>query len=80
MTPREFWEALKGWRWRWRQSQELVLSAAVLMVSAWVKDPPSVKELLGEADGQFDAVLGDPASKAEALDAALAKQKALRAD
>jgi hypothetical protein len=81
MTPREFWEALKGYRWRWRQSQELVLSAAVLVLSPCVKDPPTVQELLGETSEQrFDSVLGDPMSKAEALEAALAKQKALRAD
>lgn len=81
MTPREFAEALQGWRWRWRQSQELVFSAAILVMSPWVQDPPTVAELLGDVDeAAFDRVLGDPQSKAEAFEAALTKQKALRAD
>lgn len=81
MTPREFGEAIQGYRWRWRQSQELVLSAAILVMSPWVQSPPTVAELLGDVDGdQFDSVLGDPQSKAEALEATLTKQKARRAD
>ena len=81
MTPREFGEAVQGYRWRWRQSQELVLSAAILVMSPWVQDPPTLTELLGDVDeSRFDSVLGDPQSKADALEAALTKQKALRAD
>jgi hypothetical protein len=79
LTPREFSEALKGFQWRWRQAQELVLSAAILIVAPWTKDPPTVQQLLGEEDrSRFDAMMGDKSSRADALEQAIAKQQALK--
>lgn len=80
LTPREFQEQAVGYRWRWRQQQELILSAAILTVTPFTKQPPTVKELLGESDEQrFHAAMGDRQAMVESLDAALEKQQALRA-
>lgn len=79
LTPREFLEQIQGWRWRYRQSQELVLSAALLIVAPWVEHVPTVQELLGEYtdDGAVDRLLGTQDPVAE-LEAAVQKQQANR--
>lgn len=74
MTPRELVEWIDGFRWRHRQQQELVLNAALLIVSAWVENPPTLDDLLPEHPADGERLLSGRFMSEDQLDALYAKQ------
>lgn len=84
-TLREFVDAAEGARWRDRQALERLAWQTAYLLRAWVKNAPTAAELLGEststdAEAALEELAGAPQPSAvQQLDAAYAKQAALKA-